>query len=546
MTPGTLGGFVADLAARYGEACAFVLPDNGGEATVSYIELRDRVMRAAHNLARAGLSRGDRLVLWLPNGIEWIVLHLAAASLGVCTVALNTRFRSNELASALAASEPAAIAIAPHFLGVDFAALLAEQLPAVPSVRTIVTTSKGGGLPFRATPYGTLLQSVPGGVSSCSSLDAADGVIAFTTSGTSAAPKLAVHDHAGVVQHAKNDARAFGFGAGDALLGYLPFCGVFGYCALMACLAGGATCIVEPVFAIEEAVELCHRFGVTHLFGSDVFLDALLAVPNVDDGRLSRLRYGGFADFAGGLTRALGETERRLGARFTTTYGSSECFALMTCWPPEMSAAERSRLGGALVDEGIEMRVVDAETGTVLGHNQNGELQFRGYNVLQRYLGAPEKTAAAFVDGGWFRTSDLGYSVDARTMVYLARLGDSLRLAGYLVDPREIEDFLMQHDAIAVAQVVGVPGERGDVPVAFVLPRDPNLTAADVVAYCRGKIAAYKIPHHALIVERFPTTPSANGEKIQKAKLRQMARTLVRDSDSAEREARGGGFRRKA
>ncbi len=466
-------------------------------------------------------------MVWLPNGIEWIVLHLAAASLGVCTIALNTRFRAAELAGVLTACEPAAIALTAQFVGVDFAALLAEQLPAIPSVRTVVTTGESGGLPFTATPYDALLGAAPAsGTPAAPIHDGGDDAIAFTTSGTSSAPKLAVHDQRGVVRHAWSDARAFDFTPGDALLGYLPFCGVFGYCALMGCLAGGATCVVEPVFAVEEAVALMRRFGVTHVFGSDVFLDALLAVPGIDDGRLERLRYGGFADFSGQLTRTMAEAERKLGVRFTTTYGSSECFALMTCWPRHMTVAERSHLGGTLVDDGIEVRVVDVESGKTLGHNVPGELQFRGYNVLRHYLNAPEKTAAAFDPAGWFRTNDMGFTVDDRTLVYLARLGDSLRLAGYLVDPREIEDFLMQHEAIAVAQVVGVPGDRGDVPVAFVLPHAPGLTPEEVLAYCRGRIAAYKVPQRAVIVERFPTTPSANGEKIQKAKLREMACAL--------------------
>ncbi len=129
---------------------------------------------------------------------------------------------------------------------------------------------------------------------------------------------------------------------------------------------------------------------------------------------------------------------------------------------------------------------------------------------------------------GWFRSGDLGYTRDATSFVFLARLGDSLRLRGFLVDPREIEEFLERHPAVAKAQVVGVAGAEGQVPVAFVQPRPGAALAPDaLIAFARERIAAYKVPHAVLVVEAFPTTPSPNGEKIQKAKLRELARAAL-------------------
>jgi len=141
------------------------------------------------------------------------------------------------------------------------------------------------------------------------------------------------------------------------------------------------------------------------------------------------------------------------------------------------------------------------------------------------YLRQSQATADAMTEDGWFRSGDLGYSIDAGSFVYLARIKDSLRLSGFLVDPREIEEFLAEHEAVERAQVVGLPQlGRGDVPVAFVKLRShagPGEEA--LIAYCRSGIAAYKVPRHVFFVDVFPTTPSANGDKVQKARLRELA-----------------------
>ena len=132
-------------------------------------------------------------------------------------------------------------------------------------------------------------------------------------------------------------------------------------------------------------------------------------------------------------------------------------------------------------------------------------------------------------EDGWFRSGDLGYGIDAGSFVYLARTKDSLRLSGFLVDPREIEEFLAGHEAVERAQVVGLPFRgQGDVPVAFVkLRADAVIGEATLIAYCRQSIAAYKVPRHVVFVDAFPTAQSANGDKIQKARLREMAAEYV-------------------
>ena len=178
------------------------------------------------------------------------------------------------------------------------------------------------------------------------------------------------------------------------------------------------------------------------------------------------------------------------------------------------------------VDPEIEVRVTDPGTGLRLPDGEPGEIQIRGPNVLAGYLNNPEATAKAMTDDGWFRSGDLGYS-EGTSFVYLARMGDSLRLRGYLVNPAEIEACLMAHASVQGAQVVGVnrPGE-GDIAVAFIIATGTADEAA-LAAHCRAQMAAYKVPRRIVVVEEFPSINGPNGVKIQKKQLRDMAQSLI-------------------
>jgi fatty-acyl-CoA synthase len=270
---------------------------------------------------------------------------------------------------------------------------------------------------------------------------------------------------------------------------------------------------------------LIGRHGVTHVFGSDPMLHAILAHA---EGLGRTWRRGGVANFAG-LAAQVVERAEHLGVRVTGLYGSSECFALMAGWSPTDPLPLRSQAGGVPITSAIEVRVVDPVSGEVLATDQPGELQVRGYNVIAQYLHNSGATAAAFTADGWFRTGDLGAMRAGGGFVFNARLKDTLRLRGYLVDPAEIEEHLARHPAVEGAQVVGVerPGE-GDVAVAFVrLGRGQSATEADLLAHCADGVANYKVPRRVVLVDDFPTIDGPNGVKIQKARLRELAREAL-------------------
>jgi fatty-acyl-CoA synthase len=218
----------------------------------------------------------------------------------------------------------------------------------------------------------------------------------------------------------------------------------------------------------------------------------------------------------------------------------SECFALAAIRsvddPPEI----RGLAGGRPVKDGVLFRIIDPTTGVELAEGEEGELQLRGYNVMRGYLNNAPATAEAFTPDGWLRTGDLAVR-QKEGFWYRARLRDSLRLRGYLVDPAEIEQFLCGHASVSAAQVVGVslPGE-GDVAVAFVIAAATTQGSAlepELLAHCKQGIAGYKVPRRIFFVDCFPQVDGPNGVKVVKASLRDIAmQALEQDASPTPKE----------
>jgi fatty-acyl-CoA synthase len=217
------------------------------------------------------------------------------------------------------------------------------------------------------------------------------------------------------------------------------------------------------------------------------------------------LREAGFAAFSGDA-RALVDAGDRLGKRFYQCYGSSEVQALMARAPAGAPAAARAVAGGPPVSDAVEVRV-----------SAEGELEVRGPNVLAGYLGDERPDVS---DDGFFRTGDVAEPDAERGFVYVARGGDALRLGGYLVAPREIEAFLEEQPGVEAAQVVGVEADGQTRAVAFALG---DFDEDAVLERCRAELARFKIPRRVIALDEFPTTPSANGERVRRGELRRRA-----------------------
>lgn len=485
------------------------------QTVLSRAQLRQAAHEAAQGLAALGLRRGDALALWLPNGPAWIQLLCAAAELGVLIVPISTRYKPPEVRHLLEVSRARVIVAPVMFLDVAYAETARGLMGDVTSLERVIECDDP--LVFLAlTPGPTPLDPSTHG-------RAEDLLCCFSTSGTTGFPKLAAHGHASIVRHAQHVSRALEIRPGDAMLCALPLFGVFGFMTALSALAAGASCVLVSVFDAVDAAKIVERHRITHVVGADSMFDAMLQVPEVN---FSSMRRGVQADFVG-LTMSVTERADALGIRFSGTYGSSECYALMVVHPWDAPTAQRACAGGHPVDPLIEFRVVDPDTGQSLPPGDAGELHIRGPNVLAEYLNNPQATSKAFTEDGWFRTGDLALQ-DGGRFTYLSRMGDSLRLRGFLVNPAEIEHVLMQHPGVSGAQVVGVnQSGQGDLAVAYVRLSEAATEEAALLAHCRERMAAYKLPRRIIAIDDFPAINGPNGNKIQKRVLRDMARTAL-------------------
>lgn len=496
-----------------------------GERRFSYADLAARSRGAAAWLAAQGIGPGDRVAVWLVNRHEWLALLFGLASLGATLIAVNTRFRSAELEYLLGRSKARLLVMQREFRGIDFDAILksldARKVPAVAEIGAALDWDARAPAARGAHP---------------------DALAAtFTTSGTTRGPKLVMHPQRTLALHGERVARALGFDQpGARLLGVMPYCGVFGMSAALAALAGGAPIVNLEAAEGAAAAELVRRHAVTHMFSSDeLYRRMAQAVEGHDPFPSARLF--GYAAFQPGALELAREAWARRIPLFGL-YGSSELQALFSAQPAELPLEERIEAGGRAVSPDAQVRVRDLESGQLAAVGQSGELEIRAPTSFIGYLDDPQATAEAMTGDGFFRTGDVGRLRADGTFVYETRKGDAIRLGGFLVNPAEIEDLLKRVPGVADAQVTAVEIGSQMRCVAFAIPAAGAAPAeADVVRAARGIMAGYKVPARVWFVDAFPVTQSANGTKIQRARLREMARERLAGpapQDSGPRNAR--------
>jgi len=354
-------------------------------------------------------------------------------------------------------------------------------------------------------------------------------LVFFTTSGTTSAPKLVTHCQRTLAFHALASAHAYGFDApGAGFVATMPYCGAFGLNAQLGAIAGGAPSHIVPMFDAARTAALIRDHRLTHLFGSDEMFRRLM---EIDPHILDATACCGYASFTPGLGPVM-EAAAARGVPLRGVYGSSEVCALFSVQDLGIAPEEQVKGGGRPASDRAEVRVRDTDTGALLPHGAAGALEFRAPNQFLGYFRNPEETAKVVDAEGFFHSGDMGYTRGDGSFVYLARMGDAIRLSGFLTDPAEIEEVLKSAPGVRDAQVVAVVRDGQNRPVAFVIP---DVTAnrpfdeAAVIADAKAKLAAFKVPLRVWPVEGFPTTDSANGLKIQRARLRTMAEKRLKE-----------------
>jgi fatty-acyl-CoA synthase len=492
----------------------------------SRADFTSRVDRLAGGLSAIGIQRGDVVGIWLPNTPEWIAVLFACARVGATVLSLNPRFGAYEIGSFVRRSRCKALFYVREHRGKAAAPIL-EQLGADEraTLRALIALDGPGAAPALGdgVTHHCLSELEAAAVFEGEGGQADDPCIILSSSGTTSEPKLIVHSQRRIVRHAADIVRRFAITAGDSrLVLAIPCCGAFGFTVLMTAMRGGAPLSVIENFAPADCAALLHEHRITHLFGTNDQLDKMLdVVPH--DWRLPDLTIFGHANFTPGLLDLPAKAQAR-GIHMNGCFGLTETLALFATQPFEASLERRAQSGGVPLCPTAQVRVRSLDTGDLLPPGQTGELELHTPDIMLGYLNDEAATRKVLDDDGWFRTGDLAYLTDDGGFIHLSRIGDVLRIGGYLVNPLEIEEAVLIDPAVQACQVVEVQAAGSVRPVGFVIGKPGyRHDEAALIEACRARLAIYKVPIRIFEVDRFPTTPSPNGEKVRKGEMRDMA-----------------------
>ena len=519
------------VAARYPSREAIVFDND----RLTFAALRDRARAFAGGLAALGLGQGDALAVWLPNRPLWFIAQYAAASLGIVVVALNPRYRAHEIAYILGQSDAVALLLTDHLGAVDYFETLHEVLPELadavpgelrserlPRLRHVIVDAED---PYPGCHRAADL--LDAGVTTPARVTPDDVFTILYTSGTTSFPKGALITHRNCVPHGWHTGEALRMTPDDRVLHALPAAGTWGGVNIpLTAWTHGACLVLVDVFEPARVLSLIERERCTVWNAVDSMLMPVLDHPELPRRDLSTLCKGAVAAVGGGRHGLFEDVVERLIPLAYQPYGMTEVNAMALLHEIDEPAAVRA-LPGSHPARGLEVRVARPDTLDPCKTDEEGELQFRGILVTPGYYKKPDETRAAFTADGWFRSGDLGVRDGHGRVIFRGRLKETLRISHHMVAPGEIESFLVGHPAVAQAFVVGVPDRTSnEAPVAYVIPKAGARVAEDELrAWCRGKIASFKIPRGIRFVDDVPRTPSPHGDKVQRVKLREMALT---------------------
>lgn len=532
FTKQTIGSLLDDRWRRDGHRPALLF--QGRRWT--FAELAAGVDRVARGLMALGVSSGDKVALWMLNRPEWIEAALAVIRIGAVLVPVNTRFRTEDLGYVLGQSDASALITAARSGPVDYLRMVQDLVPSLatasgavvrddkfPALRRVIVLGDGPAPGTVAWP--ALLASgdtvAPAAlVERAGAVDPDATAFFMYTSGTTGFPKGVMHSHA-IVRNVIDRVNRMGLTFTDVILMYLPLYHLFGFSeGLLASLASGASQVLVETFDPVESLRLLEDERATVLHGFDTHFKDLMEAQARAPRDVTSIRIG---ILASGMSSSfpIARQARRTFGPMLSGYGMSE-FGVGAALSFPMSTEEQCVEASGFPAPGYEIRIIDPATGADQPVGTPGEILVRGYMVMQGYYRKPEETARAIDAEGWVHTGDMGVLRPDGHLRFMGRYKDMLKIGGENVDPMEVEAFLMSHPAINLAAVVGYPDARlAEVGVAFVrLEPGALVTEADLIDYCRGKIASFKIPRHVVIVEDFPMTGSG---KIQKVKLRDEA-----------------------
>ncbi|HWK46500.1 MAG TPA: AMP-binding protein [Stellaceae bacterium] len=534
----TIGVYFDRAVAKWRNREALVVPQQGVRWT--YGELKAKVDEIAAGLLALGLEPGERIGIWSPNSAEWTLTQFAAAKAGLILVNINPAYRPYELVYALNKVGCAALVLARSFKSSDYVTMLRELAPELagcapgqlvaaklPRLRwAILAEGPGAGpaepgfLPFESIAAAARPADRQRIVDLVADMQFDDAINIQFTSGTTGSPKGATLSHHNILNNGFFVGEAMSLVEGDRLCIPVPLYHCFGMVmGNLACLTHGATMIYpSPGFDPLEVLRTVESERCTALHGVPTMFIAEMEHPEFGRFDLSSLRTGIMAGSPCPIEVMRRVIELMHLDEITIGYGMTETSPVSFQSSVDDPIERRVSTVGR-VQPHLEVKIVDTD-GRIVPRGTSGELCTRGYSVMLGYWDDAAKTAEAIDAAGWMHTGDLAVLDEEGFGNIVGRIKDVVIRGGENVYPREVEEFLYQHPKIGDVQIVGLPDPKyGEELCAWIRLRDGETATEDeIIAFCRGQIAHYKIPRYVRFVDAFPMTVTG---KVQKFLIRQ-------------------------
>jgi len=533
----TIPDYLDRIASRFPQNEALVDVPSGRRWT--YAQLRDDCRRVAKSLLTLGVGRGDRVAIWSTNHPEWVLTQFGTAIIGAVLVNINPAYRTHELEYALRNSEASVLFLIERFKSSDYVSMFLEVCPEAKQPRS--GPLKSDTLPLLHSAVLMGAEEHPGiftwqkflslgdEVTDAdvdkrqATLDFDDVVNIQYTSGTTGMPKGASLTHHNILNNGFFVGEGMRFSDSDRLCIPVPFYHCFGMVmSNLTCMTHGATMVLpgesfEPLATLKAVQqERC-----TALHGVPTMFIAQLEHPEFESFDLTSLRTGIMAGAPCPIEVMKKVVTRMHASQMTICYGETESSPVVTQTPVDASLEDRTGTVGLPMPH-VELKVVDRDTGAIVPCGAQGEICYRGYNIMRGYHNNPAGTAEVIDSARWLHSGDLATMDERGYCKITGRAKEMIIRGGENVYPREIEEFLFSHPKVKNVQIIGVPDEKyGEEVQAWIELREGETATEDEIrAYCKGRIAHYKIPRYVKFVTEYPMTVTG---KIQKFKMREAA-----------------------
>ena len=532
----TIGDALDTAARTYSNSPALVSCHQNQR--LSFAELSAAVEQFARGLMHLGVQKGDRVGIWATNCSEWVIVQFATAKIGAILVNVNPAYRAYELKFALEQSGCQTLIMVPNFKNADFVSIFFETCPQAKAAKA--GTLSAADLPFLKNLI-LIDKTHPDSFFGWNQILAMGDRVAFAelrqrgaglafdepiniqyTSGTTGHPKGAVLSHHNILNNALLVAECMRIAPGDRICVPVPFYHCFGMVMgnMAAVLKASTIVIPAPYFDALRTLEAVAEERCTALYGVPTMFRAELEHPEFDRFDLRSLRTGIMAGSPCPIQLMKRVVAEMHCPEITIAYGQTESSPVITQTTTDDSVELRVTTVGRALPH-TEVKIIDPATGKIVPRGTQGELCTRGYCVMKGYYNNEQATRAAVDPDGWLHTGDIAVMRDDGYCRIAGRVKDMIIRGGENIYPREIEEFLYTCPGISEVQIVGIPSAKYGEEVAAWVKLQPGaaLSAEEIRAFCRGKIASFKIPRYVKMVDEFPMTVTG---KIQKFRMREI------------------------